>query len=112
MGPAELVFLIPITAIVLGIGSKIVSEVLSSQERRLEMRMRLKQGGSDQMTTQIAELRAEIASLRDTSHQFDLSFDETLTRMEQRVWRLETKSATSAAVSSTTTETPQTLTNG
>ncbi len=60
----------------------------------------------------LAELKAlkqQMAEMHSTSHQFDLSFDETLSRMEGRVGRLETKSAASASVA---TETPNTLRNG
>ena len=60
----------------------------------------------------LAELRAlkqQMAEMHSTSHQFDISFDEALGRLEGRVGRLETKSATSTAQ---TTDTPQTLRNG
>ncbi len=60
----------------------------------------------------LAELKAlkqQMAEMHSTSHQFDLSFDEALSRMEGRVSRLETKSAASTSVA---TETPNTLRNG
>jgi hypothetical protein len=93
MDPSTLVFMIPITAIVLGIGSGIVKSILASQERRLEIRMNAQQGQSEQVAQQLQALRAEVATLRDTSHQFDVSFDEAITRLEQRVGRVETKTA-------------------
>lgn len=60
----------------------------------------------------LAELRTlkqQMAEMHSTSHQFDISFDEALNRMEGRVGRLETKSAASTT---TATETPATLRNG
>jgi hypothetical protein len=63
-------------------------------------------------TSVIAELQAlrqQIAEMQSTSHQFDISFDAALGRLEGRVNRLETKSA---ATSTGTTETEQTLRNG
>ena len=46
--------------------------------------------------------------MQSTSHQFDISFDEALNRMDGRVGRLETKSAVGAA----TVPTEATLRNG
>lgn len=71
-------------------------------------------GGQDaaQDSVVLAELKAlkqQIAEMHSTSHQFDISFDEALSRMEGRVGRLETKSAASASVA---TETPNALRNG
>lgn len=53
----------------------------------------------------LAELKAmkqQMAEMHSTSHQFDLSFDETLNRLESRVGRLETKSATRGAATEDT----------
>ena len=47
--------------------------------------------------------------MQSTGHQFDISFDEALNRIEGRVNRLETKSAVATAQ---TAETPTTLRNG
>ena len=48
----------------------------------------------------LAELKAlkqQMAEMHSTSHQFDISFDEALNRMEGRVGRLETKTAAGIA---------------
>jgi hypothetical protein len=97
MDPAIVGELIPISAIVLGIGAGIVKTITNSQERRLEMRLRLQQGQSDAVTQQIAALRQEIAALRDTSTQFDVSLEQSVQRLDDRLGRLETKSAVQAA---------------
>jgi hypothetical protein len=60
----------------------------------------------------LSELKAmqqKMAEMHSTSHQFDISFDEALNRLEGRVGRLETKSAAAVSV---TTEAPTTLRNG
>jgi uncharacterized coiled-coil protein SlyX len=95
--PATLGVFIPISAIVLGIGAGIVKTITQSQERRLEMRLRLQQGQSDAVTQQIAVLREEVTALRDTSTQFDVSLEQTVQRLEERLGRLETKSAIQGA---------------
>ena len=48
----------------------------------------------------LAELRAlkqQVAEMQSTGHQFDISFDAALERMQARVERLETKAAASSA---------------
>ena len=91
MDPGSLAMMIPITAIVLGVGGGIVQSILKSQERRMEMRLNAQQGKNEDVTHQIDALRAEIASLRDTSTQFDMSLEHTVERLEERVGRVETK---------------------
>jgi hypothetical protein len=103
MGP-ETVFLIPITAIVLGIGSRIVTTILRSQERHLELRLNAQQGQNDQVIQQVQALRAEIGALRDTSTSFDLSLEDNVQQLEQRLGFLESKAA---APSYTTREAPK-----
>jgi hypothetical protein len=54
-------------------------------------------------------MQQKMAEMHSTSHQFDISFDEALNRLEGRVGRLETKSAVATSVA---TEAPTTLRNG
>ena len=93
MDYAILGMMIPITAIVLGVGSGIVQSILKSQERRLELRLQAQQGKNEDVTRQIEAMRAEIAGLRDTSTQFDMSLEHSVERLEERVGRIETRSA-------------------
>jgi hypothetical protein len=65
-------------------------------------------------TSVAAELRAlrdQVAEMQSTGHQFDLSFDAALNRLEGRVDRLETKSAASRATPNTA-DPSQSLHNG
>lgn len=84
--------LIPIVAISGGI----IKSILASQEKRLKMRLKMQQGENDEFKKQIADLRAEIAALRDTSTQFDLSLDNSVQRLESRVGHLESKAVSPA----------------
>ena len=59
--------------------------------------------------TELKALKQQMAEMHSTSHQFDISFDEALNRMDGRVGRLETKSA---ATTSTAADAPATLRNG
>jgi hypothetical protein len=100
MQPWELIFLVPIIAIVFGVGGETVKQWLRSRERQLELRLQMAQeqnnkaGKADgSVMAEVAALRAELASLRDTSTQYDISIEHTMQRIEQRVGRLETKSA-------------------
>ena len=86
-----LIFGLPVIGVIFGVGSKIVGDVLRSQERRLELRLQAQQGQADQVNQQLAALRAEVAGLRDTSTQFDVSVEQAVQRLEERIARIETK---------------------
>jgi len=58
------------------------------QKEMLEMRLRLQQSDGN-VNTEIQALRQEILALRETSMQYDLSFDAAMQRLEQRVARTE-----------------------
>lgn len=92
-----LVLLIPLSAIVLGIGSGIVQLVLKSSERRMELRLKAQKGQSGDIVRQLEALRAEIAALRDTTTQYDMTNDQIVQRLEERVSRIETRTATRSA---------------
>ena len=64
---------------------------------------------NDPVLAELKDLKEQMAEMHSTSHQFDISFDEALSRVEGRVNRLETKSA--AAITQQA-ETPTTLRNG
>ncbi len=95
----ELIFLVPIFAIVFGVGGETVKSWLRSRERQLELRLKMAQeqnkkaGTADgSVMAEVAALRAELAALRDTSTQYDISIEHTMQHIEQRVGRLESKS--------------------
>ncbi|MBV9851239.1 MAG: hypothetical protein JO250_16335 [Armatimonadetes bacterium] len=45
------------------------------------------------LAAEMAALNAQISQLRDTATSFDLSFDQTLQRLDERLRRLEQQSA-------------------
>ena len=97
-----------------GIAAVIGASGWAKAERIRAERMGQAQAAPDtaQDSAVLAELKAlkqQMAEMHSTSHQFDISFDEALSRMEGRVGRLETKSASGAAA---TTEAPPILRNG
>ena len=92
---------VPLSAIVLGIGSSIVQSVLKSSERRLEMRLKLQKGQSGDVGKQLAALKAEIATLRDTTTQYDMTNDQVVQRLEERLSRIEIKTASQSVHSAT-----------
>lgn len=61
------------------------------------------------VTAELKAMRQQIAEMQSTGHQFDISFDEALNRLESRVSRIETKSA---AVTAPAAEAGQALRNG
>ncbi len=64
-----------------------------SENRKAIFMARLKMQGQDDPHLQatITALREEVRALRDTSMQYDLSFDTALQKMEQRMISLERK---------------------
>ncbi len=61
----------------------------SHRRKMLEMQMRLRNEGDAGVRTAVDALREEVRALRDTTTQYDLSFDTALQRMERRVEGLE-----------------------
>jgi hypothetical protein len=52
---------------------------------------------SDTVLAELKAMRQQMDQMQSTSHEFDISFDGALSRLEGRVGRLETKSAASVA---------------
>ena len=70
-----------------------LSAIWTSHRRKmLELQMQMRgPGSSGDLRAEVEALRQEVRSLRDTSTQYDLSFDTALQRMEQRVTGIERK---------------------
>ena len=95
-----LALMVPLSAIVLGVGSNIVQSILKSQERRIELRLKAQKGQNGDVANQLEALRAEIAALRDTTTQYDLTNDQIVQHLEERLGRIEIKTASQSARSS------------
>ena len=93
--------IIPIVAIIciFGLPMSIPLFNLWTKHQRdmLQLRLQLQQGNGN-VHTEIEALRQEIQALRETSMQYDLSFDSALQRMEQRVARVENTSSFSPTI--------------
>ncbi|HEY3333104.1 MAG TPA: hypothetical protein VGK19_23930 [Capsulimonadaceae bacterium] len=88
--PAETVgVLIPIIAIIMGVGSQMLKRILEHQRAMEEIKQR--QGGGDGLRADIEALRHEVARLRETSTQYDLSLQNVLETVDQRVTHIETR---------------------
>ena len=95
----ELVLSVPLTAIILGVGGNIIGNILQSRERQLKLRLRAevhrtRSGPSTTLQKEMEALRAEIAALRDTTTQYDMTNDHIVQRIEERLGRVETRLAT------------------
>jgi hypothetical protein len=110
----ELIVAVPITALVLGIGGNIIGNILASRERQLKLRLRAEARNARfaprlSQSKELEALRAEIAALRDTTTQYDLTNDHIVQRLEERLSRIETKVAARPIKSLTEDETIQRL---
>jgi hypothetical protein len=88
--------LIPIIAIVMGCSIPISRIWADHQRRILEMKLRMQNQGDSSLRAEVEALRQEVRALRDTSTQYDLSFDSALQRMEKRIEGVERRTVTSS----------------
>jgi hypothetical protein len=91
--------MIPIVAIMGAFSYKIVQTIVAAKERRMELQIRLKQAGivqSDDAATR--SLREEFTQYKYSSTQYDLSVENTLQRIEQRLAHIEQRTLAAPAV--------------
>lgn len=81
-------------AVALIFGLPVIAVITAHQRKVLEMKLRLRETSTESPI--IEELRAEISALRDTATRYDLSFDASLQRIEERVGALERRMGSSA----------------
>ncbi|MBC8138891.1 MAG: hypothetical protein H8F28_23695 [Fibrella sp.] len=95
MEPGVLALMIPLSAIGTGALAIYLAHVRKLAEIKartgvVENRNTANNGNvSGDVRAELQALREEVAKLRDTSTKFDLSFDAGLTRLEDRVARVE-----------------------
>ena len=103
--------IIPIVGMLSVFGWIPLTIYLRHKFRMEELRTR-RQGEADQTTLHaLQEIRRDVAALRDTTTKFDMSFDATLSRMEDRVDRLEERTAAAVGLRPDV-ETPAVQRNG
>jgi len=81
--------IIGLVAVSLIFGIPIVKIWTDHQRKVLEMKLQLRNQGDTGLRAEFEALKQEVRSLRDTSTQYDLSFDTALVRMEHRVEGVE-----------------------
>ena len=60
-----------------------------NRRKMMELKLRANQGDDASTRAAIEALRAEVRTLRDTTMQYDISFDSALQRVESRVDQME-----------------------
>lgn len=78
-----------VAIVFMSLGAETVHRWMKYRMRLAEMRMQAPSHASAGLQTEIESLRNEIRQLRDTTMQYDMSFDTALQRMEGRVEALE-----------------------
>jgi hypothetical protein len=68
-----------------------VWQLTKSRERIARMQVEARTGRDQDVARQFDDLRQEISRLRDTCTQFDVSHDNALERLEQRMRTLESR---------------------
>jgi len=92
MGPDELVFLVPIVAIVMVFLRKMMKDKQNHELSLAQIRS-LQQSASSSSPNDFESLRRELAALRDTTTQYDLSIQHLLENLETRIAAVESKVA-------------------
>jgi len=82
--------------VIVGIVFSIPLALIMTYHKRKMEEIRLKKMGmmTEEVKAEFAALRGEISALRDTTMQYDLSFDTSLQRLERRIEHLELKGRT------------------
>ena len=94
MDPGILLATVPVTAIVMGIGSGMLKQWARHKEEmaRIRMTTRFEMDGAAQ--GQFETLRQEVMSLRDTTTQYDMSVERSLEEIRHRLTSLESRNGT------------------
>jgi hypothetical protein len=80
-----------IVAIVMVFGIPMLAIWTGHQRKMAELRLRTMQTGDTSLQAAVDGLREDLRTLRDTTMQYDLSFDAALQRMETRMGSIESK---------------------
>lgn len=92
----------------------IVAIITSHQQKMAEIKARIANGLSEEVRAELNEIKTQIATLRDTTTRFDMTFDAALTRLEERMDHVEQQRpvTSSTAVSSSSSEATVTARRG
>jgi polyhydroxyalkanoate synthesis regulator phasin len=93
LGTAILIFF----AMAFGVG--VIAIIAEHFQKIAQIKADAQKRASGEMANVIEALRREVAQLRDTTTNYDLSFDSALQRLESRVERLEGRVSANEQVS-------------
>lgn len=82
---------IGLTAVCLIFGIPLLAVWTEHKRKLMEMQLRLGKGIDENLRAELEAMKNEIRSLRDTTTQFDISFDTALQRVDARVSNMETR---------------------
>ena len=104
--PGEFIGLVAVM-LIFGIPLSVIWTSHRRQILELKLRYQMQQNTGDQsVQAAVTALREEVRALRDTTTQYDISFDNALHRMEQRVDGLERHAIGQTAEASRNREIP------
>lgn len=86
-----------LAAVVLVFGIPLSAIWTTHLRKMAELQLQMRHQTSNVSNNEMEALRQEVRALRETSMQYDLSFDTALQRMEQRVETLERRNVTPTA---------------
>lgn len=98
------VFLIPISAIIGGYWTKIVKQTQQHREEMARLQFGQRTSLDDNSHSELNALRQELAALRDTTTQYDMSVERNMHEVLQRLQSLEAKNAPQRSPQATPTE--------
>lgn len=100
MDPEIIAVFIPIVALTI----PVVAIITSHQRKMAEIKARMTQGLSSEIRDHLNEIKNEITHLRETTTKFDLSFDAAVTRLEERVDRVEQRQSSGIPLTESTNQ--------
>ncbi len=101
MTPDQMALFIPITAIIGGVSLILARMSFTHEERKAQIKAQNQGFGNESLRGELQRLNDEMARLRDTSTQYDISIQHTLEDLQQRVAKLESRRSTGVAIPST-----------
>ena len=93
MDPEQIAVFIPIVALMIPITAIITGHL----RKMAEIKARMASGLSAEVRAELTEIKSQLMSLRDTTTKFDMTFDAALSRLEERVERVEERQNSGAA---------------
>ena len=94
---------IGLVAVLCAFGLPGMMMVMHHRRKMLELKLKANNTGDESLRIAVETLRREVHALRDTSTQYDMSFDTAMQRIERRVDTLENH-----AIATSRTETVRT----